>query len=48
MMNVVRSLMGFSIAACTSRSDSLSSDDVASSSMRMGAFFRTARAIVKR
>jgi hypothetical protein len=36
--SVVRFSMSFSMAACTRRSDSVSSDEVASSRIRIGAF----------
>ena len=45
---VVRPSMSRTRASCTSRSDSLSSELVASSRMRMGASLRMARAMATR
>ena len=48
MTIVVRPRISASIAACTWRSDSESSADVASSRIRIGAFLRIARAMARR
>ena len=45
---VVRSFINSSSATCTARSDSVSRALVASSSTRIGAFFKTARAMARR
>jgi len=48
MTSVVRPLISFSSASCTSISDSVSSDEVASSRMRIGASFSRALAMEMR
>ena len=48
MQMVVRPFINWSSAAWTMRSDSLSSELVASSSTKMGAFFKMARAMATR
>ena len=48
MQMVVRPFISSSSAACTARSDSVSSALVASSRTRIGAFFKTARAMAMR
>ena len=48
MTSVVRLCMSFSSALWMMRSDSVSSADVASSRIRIGAFFSSARAIEMR
>ena len=46
--NTVRPASNRSIASCTSRSDSVSSDDVASSRIRIGGSVSSARAMARR
>ena len=46
--NTVRPCIRFASAACTNASLSVSSAEVASSRIRIGAFFRIARAIASR
>ena len=48
MTMVVRPRIRVSSAACTWRSDSVSSEDVASSRISTGAFFSSARAMARR
>ena len=48
MTNDVRLRIRLASASCTSSSDSASSDEVASSRIRIGEFFRSARAIASR
>jgi hypothetical protein len=48
MIKVVRPFINRCSASCTKRSDSLSSAEVASSKIKIGAFLYKARAIAKR
>ena len=48
MAMVVRDFIRRSKASCTRRSDSVSNAEVASSRIRMGGFFRMARAMLTR